>query len=156
MADDKQLGRPTLYTKDLADEIIQRIVEGESLRRICNDDHVPTKGAVLGWVAEEREDFSDRYIKAMNIRAHGWADEMMDIADDAANDYMESLDKNGDEYLKLNSEHINRSRLRIDTRKFMLSKLLPQKYGDKIEPESEDAQSITSITYEEIDARKSQ
>ncbi len=77
------------------------------------------------WVATDREGFSEQYAKGCEARAHYWADEMLDIADDGANDYMQ---REGKEYV--NGEAIARSRLRVDTRKWLLSKMLP-KYADK-------------------------
>ena len=59
------------------------------------------------------------------------ADEMLEIADDGSNDWM--LRKDGDkEFYVLNGEHVQRSRLRLDTRKWLLSKALPKVYGDKL------------------------
>ena len=58
-------------------------------------------------------------------------EEMFDIADDSSNDYMAKQYGDGVEVQVLNSENIQRSRLRIDTRKWALSKMNPKKYGDK-------------------------
>lgn len=60
------------------------------------------------------------------------ADELLEVADDARNDWMERQDDNGGSSWKVNGEHIQRSRLRVDTRKWMLSKALPKVFGDKI------------------------
>ena len=68
----------------------------------------------------------------MEARAHHWADEILDICDDGSNDWIERQNKDGSTYETVNSEVINRSRLRVDTRKWLLSKLMPKKYGDKI------------------------
>ena len=58
----------------------------------------------------------------------------MEIADDARNDWMSYEDKNsGCESWRLNGEHVQRSRLRIDTRKWLASKLAPKIYGDLVE-----------------------
>ena len=57
-----------------------------------------------------------------------------DIADDGSNDYMEKLDKDGEVIgYSINGENIQRSRLRVDSRKWLASKLLPKKYGDKLD-----------------------
>jgi hypothetical protein len=118
-------GRPSKYTPELAAEIIARMCEGESLRSICRDATMPVISTVMLWVATDREGFSEQYAKGCEARAHYWADEMLDIADDGANDYMQ---REGKEYV--NGEAIARSRLRVDTRKWLLSKMLP-KYSDK-------------------------
>jgi hypothetical protein len=58
-----------------------------------------------------------------------WSEEIIEIADDAASDKF--TDANGNE--RVDNEHINRSRLRVDTRKWLMSKLAPKKYGDKVD-----------------------
>ena len=61
-----------------------------------------------------------------NLQAEHWAEEIIEIADDSKNDFVE---KEG--HTALNSENINRSRLRVDTRKWLMARLAPKKYGDK-------------------------
>ena len=63
------------------------------------------------------------------------ADELLEVADDGRNDWMERQDDNGGTSWQANGEHIQRSRLRVDTRKWMLSKALPKVFGDKITQE---------------------
>lgn len=60
------------------------------------------------------------------------AEGLLDISDDARNDWMRQHGKN-DEGWVANGENVHRSRLRVDTRKWLLSKMLPKKFGDKIE-----------------------
>jgi hypothetical protein len=86
---------------------------------------------IMLWVAEDRAGFSEQYTKACEARLHFHADELLDIADDGRNDWMEQLSDKGEVVgYKVNGEAVNRSRLRVDTRKWLLSKLLP-KYRDK-------------------------
>jgi hypothetical protein len=122
-------GRPTTYSAEIAETICQRMAQGESLNAICKDEKMPARSTVMLWVAQDREGFSDRYEIAMQARAHYWADELLDIADDGKNDYMHREDPNNPGYA-LNGESIQRARLRVDSRKWLLSKLLP-KYADK-------------------------
>lgn len=125
------MARPRAYKEELAKEIIQRMASGESLRAICADDHMPARSTVMLWVAEDEEGFSDRYEKACYARAHYWADELLDIADDGSNDWMERRDKEDEQIgWRENGEAIQRSRLRVDSRKWLLSKMLPR-YADK-------------------------
>lgn len=128
-------GRPSEYTKEIADEICERIAEGESLRRICLSDHLPNRKTIFHWLLNDTHPgFCDQYRKAREMQAENFADEMNDIADDGSNDYMENVDDQGAVIgYKLNGEHIQRSKLRIDTRKWIASKLKPKKYGDKLE-----------------------
>jgi hypothetical protein len=61
-----------------------------------------------------------------------WAEEIVEIADDATNDWMDR--KSGEHTIAVaDTEHINRSRLRIDTRKWLMSKLAPKRYGERVE-----------------------
>lgn len=128
-----KLGRPSGYTPELADLICAELSDGKSLRKVCQDESMPNKATVFRWL-REREDFRDQYARAKEEAADSLADEMTDIADDGSNDWMEAFDKDGTAIgWKLNGEHVQRSRVRIDTRKWLASKLKPKKYGDKIE-----------------------
>jgi hypothetical protein len=94
---------------------------------------MPSKAAVLLWVRDDRDGFSDRYAHAREIQLDGIADEMLDLVDDSRNDWIERETKNGDTIEVFNREHVDRTRLRVDTRKWLLTKLKPQKFGDKVE-----------------------
>lgn len=63
-----------------------------------------------------------------------WADEITDICDDGTNDWM--IVKRGGEDVEVeNKEVVNRSRLRVDTRKWLMSKIAPKKYAERIQQE---------------------
>jgi len=128
-------GRPSDYTQEIADTICLLIAEGQSLRKICTDESMPDKSTVFRWIARNCT-FRDQYAQAKDQGAMVWAEEILDIADDGANDYMELLDESGDvKGYRLNGEHVQRSKLRVDSRKWLLSKLMPKKYGDKVQQE---------------------
>ncbi len=123
-------GRPTRCTADTASTICTRLAGGESLRSICRDDTMPSLSTVMGWLFDgEHEEFSEQYARARKVQAEVLADELTDIADDGSNDF--TTDKDGKE--TVNHEHIQRSRLRVDTRKWVAAKLLPKRYGDKLQ-----------------------
>lgn len=129
-------GRKTKYTKAIADKIIVRMYEGESLRSICRDlgYHEATVRSWANSEAGKHDDFGKRYDRAQELRMDAIADEILEISDDGQNDWMEKIDKDGNhDGWKVNGEHIQRSRLRVDTRKFLLAKLAAAKYGDKLE-----------------------
>ncbi len=97
---------------------------------------------------EEDKWFSDHYAKAMEVRALGFADEIVDISDDGSNDWYEAESDSGDSLImKPDTEHINRSRLRIDSRKWIACKLLPKLYGEKITQEhtGKDGAPLTAV-----------
>ena len=107
---------------------------GESLRTICKSEHLPNISTILDWISKHSE-FSEQYARAREQQQEFYAEEILDIADDGQNDYMERLNKNGEIEMVVNHENIQRSRLRVDTRKWIMSKLAPKKYGDKVQQE---------------------
>ncbi len=130
---EKQPGRPRALTKTLKQEICERIALGETLREICRDDHMPVRSVVF----KERQrdpEFADQYALAREIMLEGMEDEILEIADDASNDWMERRDPNGTVVgWQANHDHLHRSKVRVDARKWVMSKRLPRIYGDKIE-----------------------
>ncbi len=146
-------GRKTKYTKELADEICAKISVGASLSEICRQDHMPHATAVRGWVIKDREGFAQRYGDACLQRAWYWAEEMVEIADDGSNDYIERHTKDGS-VIVLDNEHVQRSRLRLDTRKWLLSKLIPKTYGEKttLEHQGPDGKAI-QVNLQAVDSK---
>jgi hypothetical protein len=126
----KKKGRPTVYSKKLGDEIAKQLSLGKSLRRICKEEDMPTMSTCLLWAVDLEHPFSEQYDRGRELQAEYFADELQDIADDGSNDFM--MTKFG---IKVDKEHIQRSRLRVDTRKWIASKLKPKRYGDKIQNE---------------------
>ena len=122
-------GRPTRYSLEAGLEICRRMEQGESLRRICATPGMPGRTTVMRWL-EAQPEFRESYARARERLVEFWADEILDIADDGQNDFVE---REGREVL--NAENINRSRLRVDLRKWLMSKLLPKKYGDRVTTE---------------------
>ncbi len=123
-------GRPTRYTPEVAARICMRLSEGESLRSICNDDTMPGLRTVMRWLFDgDHEEFWQQYARAREAQAEVRADEIVDIADDVSSDF--TTDKDGKAVA--DHENIQRSRLRVDARKWIAAKLLPKKYGDKLQ-----------------------
>lgn len=136
MGDEKNsVGRPSIFSQELADRICGEIIEGYSLRSVCKAEDMPCVSTVLLWLRTKPE-FLLQYEKAKEEQADALAEEMLDIADDGANDWMEKYGKDGENIgWQVNGEHVQRSRLRLDTRKWIASKLKPKKYGDKLTQE---------------------
>lgn len=136
-AEKNTTGRPTTYTVELGDAICVKLAEGESLRTICAGDDMPVKSTVLLWVVRgDRGDetyaaFSDQYRRAREAQAEALLDEVIEIADDGSNDTY--TDSEGNE--RVNFDHINRSRLRVDTRFKAVAKMHPRRYGEKVQQE---------------------
>lgn len=142
-------GRPTDFSSIVADMICNRIADGESLRSICDADDMPNKATVFRWLTSHAE-FSDQYARAREAQADAIVDEMLDIADDGRNDWMERHDDEGGNIgWRENGEAIRRSALRIDARKWMAAKLRPKKYSEKLDVNSkttlEVGDSVTAL-----------
>jgi hypothetical protein len=124
-------GRPSSFNQDTADEICSRLADGQSLRAICREDWAPDFKTVFRWL-QVRHGFRQQYAEARDIGLEQMADELLEIADDGSNDWIENNHPDNPGY-KFNGEHFARSRLRVDTRKWVLSKLAPKRYGDKLQ-----------------------
>ena len=128
-------GRPSEFSQATADIICAELAAGKGLREICAAEDMPSKTSVFRWLQTNKA-FRDQYAQARETQAEVLADELVEIADDGTNDWMERNGKDGESAgWALNGEHVQRSKLRIDTRKWVLSKLLPKKYGDRVTQE---------------------
>jgi hypothetical protein len=96
---------------------------------------MPSHVAVLRWALTIPE-FRNQYTIAREMQAEILADELLEIADDGRNDWMEKQDQNGAVTgWRENGEAMRRSQLRIETRKWVAAKLLPKRWGDKTSTE---------------------
>ena len=105
-------GRPSIFSPELAERLCERLADGETLRAICRDEGMPDERTVRRWALDDVEGFSTQYARAREIGYQSMADDLTEIADA----------KDGDPA---------RDRLRVDTRKWLISKALPKIYGDK-------------------------
>jgi hypothetical protein len=121
-------GRPTSYTPELAAEICQAVATSEyGLKRLCEmHPHWPAKITINLWRFKDLNGFSAQYNKAKQAQIDLLVEQCMDISDDISRDTV--VNNQGNEVC--NSEYVNRSRLRVDTRKWIASKLVPRVYGD--------------------------
>lgn len=88
---------------------------------------MPARSTVYDWIVDNVDGFADRYARARDLGLDEMADELLEIADDGRNDYIQTEDG-----LVFNKEHVLRSRLRVEARKWYLAKLAPKRYGDRI------------------------
>lgn len=123
------------FSQEVADRICERIADGESLRAICADEGMPGKTTVFRWLGDDAA-FRDQYARAREAQADAIFDDILEIADDARNDWMVRAGGGDDDPgLAFNTEHVQRSKLRIEARKWMAGKLRPKVYGDKLDVE---------------------
>ena len=120
----KPNGRPTIFTETLAAKICQRIADGESIRAICSDPDMPSTTAVFRWIASGKYDgFRQLYEASMQIRLETLGDGLIELAD-------APIERNAAG--AIDSAAVQMRRLQIETRRWILSKLLPRKYGDRM------------------------
>ena len=124
-------GRKSSYTEAMGLEICARLSSGESLNVMLKDKALPSRSTVMRWSVEIPE-FREMYARARERLLDVYADEIITIADDGTTDYVIKTGRNGHEYEAVDQEHIQRSRLRVESRKWLLSKLRPETYGDRI------------------------
>ena len=125
-----------MFTESIGDEICTLIMDGQSLNSICSKDEMPSRVTVYKWMLKSKEEgasaklieFVNKYTQARQVQAETLFDECVDIADEGRNDYYTKTAKNGEEYEAVDHEHIQRSKLRVDTRIIMAERLYPKKY----------------------------
>jgi hypothetical protein len=115
-----------MHPPETRQAILDRLAEGESLRKSAELAGVAAS-TVLGWVDSDAQ-FSEQYAHARTRGYQLLADEIIEISDDSSGDVIDT-----DNGQKANAEFVARSRLRVDSRKWMLSKMLPKVYGDKLD-----------------------
>lgn len=120
------------YSKENKDKIFNlicdQIQKGRSLRSIIKDEGMPDLSTFYVWLKEDEEK-SKHYAYATEARAEMIFEDILKIADDNSEDEI----VNEDGLPIVNHDVISRARLKIDARKWMLSKMIPKKYGDKID-----------------------
>lgn len=123
------MGRPVTYDRTLADLVCERMAEGTPLRQICEaNDSLPGESTIRGWAVQDIDGFAARYARAREAQMEALAEDILQIADDSGLDV--TLDPETSQ-ARIDGEAIQRAKLRVDTRKWLMSKLAPKRYGDK-------------------------
>lgn len=105
------MARPSDFTDEIAEAICSLLAEGKSLRSVCRRDDMPDKSTVFRWL-RHHELFRDQYARAKEESADALVEDILDIADDDAED-------------------VHRSKLKVDARKWIAAKMKPKKYADR-------------------------
>lgn len=116
-------------TPEMLDECIALIAIGEPVRKACVAAGLSAEKLYRRMLADD--ELAQRYARAKEAALDAMADDILAIADDGSNDTY--IDDNGNE--RTQSDVIARSKLRVDARKWIMSKLAPKKWGDKITQE---------------------
>lgn len=127
----RKAGRPTKYNQKLADRICAKLAIGRSARSVLEEKGMPSMETFWRWV-RENESFREQYARAKEEAADAMADDILSISDDGHNDWMLKHFGQQESWVE-NGEALQRSRLRVDTRKWIMAKMKPKKYGDKLD-----------------------
>ena len=133
-------GFKTIVTQENIDTLCDSVVMGMTVREACELEGMPSPNAIYLAVSRN-EDWANQYARAREAQLVKWEDDIVEISDNGTNDWME---RNG--VASVNGEHIQRSKLRVDTRKWVMAKRRPKKYGDRVSQEisGPDGQPIQS------------
>lgn len=119
------IGRPTTYTKELADKICEKLALGLSMRTICKEEDMPAMSSVFKWLRENK-DFSEQYVLAKQEGTDAMSEDLMELGDEAI-ELAQTVDP------KQSSAVVQAVKLKSDNLKWTMSKLKPKKYGDKLD-----------------------
>lgn len=139
--------RKSKYTPELARKICKRMAAGEVLAQICRDADMPCRETVSDW-RDAHPEFEVQFQRALQFQREHWADEIVEIGEDGSNDWMEREIAGGRMVTVLDHEHVQRSKLRVENRRWLLAKLLPETYG---ESQRIDLKGRITLSEKEID-----
>jgi len=128
VAPKKKVGRPSKYTPELAAEICMRLSDGEPLRKICRDEHMPEWRTIYDWLARDKE-LSAQVTRAREAGYQAMAEETLEIADNFHLGQIEVLDDKGSRVTI--EDMLGHRKLRIETRLKLLACWDPSKYGNR-------------------------
>ena len=117
-------GSQSLYSEELAEEICERLAQGESLYAICKDPEMPREKTLRMW-AETRPAFASKYARAREFGYDSIAEQVMALSDQ---------DFAGPDGF-IDNGAVQAARLQTDSRRWFLSKMMPKRYGDKVTQE---------------------
>lgn len=124
----RKSGKPSEFSQEIADQICVRLMGEESLRAICRDPDMPARSTVHVWLNQHKA-FRAQYDDAWKIKRENWADDVVDIADTPLVGTRTVV--RGDKIETVTADNVERSKLMADTRKWMLARMDPQRFGDK-------------------------
>lgn len=120
------------YNQTLADQICYRIAAGETLTSILQDPNMPTQPTIWQWI-RDRPAFSLAYHQARTEQMRTWADEIIHLADDSKDDWIKATGRTGKTAEpRLDREHIERTKVRIHARQWLMARLAPGEFGEAV------------------------
>lgn len=144
----KAIGAPPKYDREkCCAEILSTLAEGNALRSICARDGMPSIGTFFGWVASDSI-LADQYARARAICLDVMADEIIVIADTPEIGQKSVSKATGLEITE--GDMTEHRRLRIEARKWLLGKMAPKKYGEKLELSTDPDRPIAFAVVERV------
>lgn len=140
-------------TRELEDEILTRVASGRSLLDACKGKGMPDEATVRGWAVREPNGFGRQFVIARMIQAHGWWDEIRSEIDRdpvMVEETVTSKDGSVTDRSRIDGADVNLRRLRVDTLKWGLSKMLPKLYGDKLTLAGDPHAPVTGLSDQQI------
>lgn len=157
----RKRGRPSKYSEAVVDRICLRLVEGESLRRICADPEMPSLSTIWNWYRKEeiKADFLERFLRARAFQSLVMDGDMQDVADDSSRDYKRvpcGVDSDGEAVEKevVDTEHIQRSKLRVETMWKRMKCMNPEMFAEKLNVSHEGEVALVDRRKQLEDARR--
>lgn len=150
----KPRGRPSTYTPEIAAVLCERLALGETLRAICRGEDMPPESTVRLWALDDVDGFAARYARARDLGLDAMAEQCIEIADEA--ETVQKVGPDGETMeVAFDSTAVARNRLRVDSRKWLLSKMAPKRYGDKLQHTGDGGgpMELRNLSNEELAAR---
>jgi hypothetical protein len=125
-------GRPTDYTPELGERICEVVaLNPKGLPALCDEyKWFPADETIRKWRYRHPE-FNGNYMRAKEFQLEQMAEVILDICDETP--VCEMPDPDGGVSLRVDGAGVQRNRLRVDTRKWIMSKLAPKRFGEKSE-----------------------
>ncbi|TAN09528.1 MAG: terminase [Chitinophagaceae bacterium] len=123
-----KLGRVSTYTDEIATEIVERLSEGEPLRKICRSAHMPAWRTVYAWMQANHE-FAARIARARDVGFDAIAEETLAIVDSKPKTHATEFGP------KVDPAYVQWQKNRAEQRMKLLAKWSPKKYGEKVQQE---------------------
>lgn len=146
---------PTVFIEALATLLVERVASGEKVTATCAAPGFPSLWVLRRWCAE-RPDFAAALNVAQEVRAMVLVDEAQDIADDSSDDWITVVHKDGREEVVLNHEHVQRSKLRVDMRKWIAGRLHREAWGEAKQVDINAKVLTINLTDDELDRQLAQ
>lgn len=118
-------GRPSEYTKEMGSKICAELAQGKSLRKVCLPDEMPAIATIFNWFRAYPE-FLAQYARAKEESTEAMNEMILDLGDEAI-ELAQTTDP------KASGAVVQAVKLKADNLKWVMSKMKPKKYGDKID-----------------------